>query len=161
MNLKLIPVLMIFFALGAQGQEKTHPNNPRVILSENQPEKWRLLSQEKKYVESASELIYLVLSDTTRNKHADFWHIGQMYAMANQYDKAKFYMTKAVVGDTTNDKQWMWYFYGTIAFLDRDRDSLEKYTKLLNDNHTQYYSANSKTLNRLLANFEKTYRDCF
>src|SRR5690606_36414196 len=107
MRILFTPFLIVFFALSVLGQKKTHPNNPGVILTDETPEKWRVLSDQNNYLESASELIYLVLSDTTRNRHVDFWHIGQMYAMADQYDKAKFYMTKAL-SDPANE-QWMWY----------------------------------------------------
>lgn len=151
-------ILAILIATTIQGQIKTHPNNSGVIMSDEPPEKWRVLSDENREIEAASELIYLVLSDSTRNKHADYWHIGQLYAATNQYEKAKFYMKRAVI-EPMDDEQWMLYFNGTIAFLERDKVSLEKFAKLLNANHTEYYSANARTLNGLMENFEKTYSE--
>lgn len=157
-------LLFLFItSLLAQGQtdQKLNPNNPGVTISDNyKPEDWRTLSENGKYLEAASELLYLVQSDSTRNFHADYWHIGQIYADAGQYDKAIFYMDKSVQGMTEEeDKQYWWYYKGTTAFLKRDKEQLKKYEQLLEKNHTNYYSNNSKVLNRLLKYFDKSYRE--
>ena len=140
---------------GVHAQDRTHPNNPGILVTDDAPEKWRVLSNEGKYLEAASELLYFVLSDSTRNAHADYWHIGQMYAMANDYEKAIFYMDKSAIG--VKDEQWNWYYQGTIAFLKRDKQQLQKYARLLSKEHSVYYKANADVLKKLLANFEKGY----
>ncbi|GLU44742.1 hypothetical protein [Allomuricauda sp. NBRC 101325] len=150
--------LLAIFSLmyvGIYAQEKTHPNNPSVIITDEAPEKWRILSDDGKYLEAASELLFLLLSDSSRNAHADYWHIGQMYAMANDYEKAIFYMDKAAVD--ISDEQWIWYYKGTIAFLKRDKPKLQKYADLLGKEHSKYYKVNADALEKLLVNFDKGY----
>ena len=53
--------------------QKTHPNNDRIVVSDKEPENWRILSQEDRHLEAASELLYQVQADTSRNAHADYW----------------------------------------------------------------------------------------
>ncbi len=157
-------LLIIFSFIGlinvqAQNEQKINPNNAGTTISPNyQPEDWRNLSNQGKYLEAASELLYLVQLDSSRNAHSDYWHIGQLYADDNQYHKAIFYLKKSMEGKTEeDDEQFWWYYKGTLAFLERDKDQLKKYTELLQKNHTPYYLNNAKTLNRLLTHFDKSY----
>ena len=136
--------------------QKTHPNNDRIVVSDKEPENWRILSQEDRHLEAASELLYQVQADTSRNAHADYWHIGQMYAMIEDYEKASFYMEKSFDSD---DEQYIWYYKGTQAFLRRDKKALRKYAEKLNADHIPYYAGNARTLMKLLNNFDKSYKE--
>ncbi|SFT04178.1 hypothetical protein SAMN04487906_2678 [Zhouia amylolytica] len=122
-------------------------------------EKWKTLAQNKQYLEAASELLYLMHADDTRKKTVDFWNIGQMYAMANQYDKAIFYMKKSITD--YSDKQWTWYCKGTIAFLENDKQKLALYATDLSEDHDDYYAPNVEILNMLLKNFGKPYEQAY
>ncbi|MFC6860741.1 hypothetical protein [Zunongwangia atlantica] len=88
MQKSILAAIAFVCCLNMNGQE-INPDNPGTTKSKKYLEdNWRKLSNEGKNIEAASELLYLVMSDSTRNKHADYWHIGQIYAMDNQYEKA-------------------------------------------------------------------------
>lgn len=155
-----ITLIFVLFCSFTNGQnQKINPDNPGTTKTGSYLEQdWRKLSQNGNFVDAASELLYLTLSDSTRNRHADFWHIGQIYAQDNQYQKAIFYLKKSMKDHTEmDDKQYWWYYKGTLAFLQKDKERLEKFSKLLGENHTNYYSNNAKVLKSLLNNFDKPY----
>lgn len=58
----------------------------------------------------------------------------------------------------SNDRQYWWYFKGTLAFFESNRDELFKFMNLLKKNHSQYYTNNAKTLETLYNNYEKDYK---
>lgn len=150
-------ILFLYFQFNLKAQES---NGNRVeVNSKKEPELWMSLEENSKFLEAASYLLYKVQSDSTRNKHADYWHIGRMYGYLNDYEKAIFYLTKSTKNINPNDEQWWWYFYGTIAFLERDKETLLKYMDKLNKDHSQYYESNAKTLVSLYENFDKNYRE--
>jgi len=119
---------------------------------------WWQMERDGEYLEAASFLLYKVQSDSSRNQHADYLHIARMYGYLNDYEKAKFYWKKSFeLSDTDSDEQFQWYFKGTLAFFERDRDSLKKYYKLLESKHSPYYKNNYKLLKSLYENFDKGY----
>ena len=91
-----ITLIFVLFCSFTNGQnQKINPDNPGTTKTDSYLEQdWRKLSQNGNFVDAASELLYLTLSDSTRNRHADFWHIGQIYAQDNQYQKVIFYLKK-------------------------------------------------------------------
>lgn len=159
-----IPLILVLFCSLTYGQnQKPNPDNPGTTKTDNYLQQdWRKLSKNGNFVEAASELLYLVLSDSTRNENADFWHIGQLYATDNQYEKAIFYFKKSMIGRSENDdKQYWWYYKGTLAFLQKNKSELKKYSNLLEENHTNYYANNAKILKSLLLNFKKPYSKAY
>ncbi|MGE5496780.1 MAG: hypothetical protein ACM3Q2_01815 [Syntrophothermus sp.] len=53
------------------------------------------------------------------------WHAGQMYAEDNKYPRALLHFRKAYLsGEDLHDKYWNCYVRATIAFLNKDLDSL-------------------------------------
>lgn len=151
-------ILLLCFQTNLKAQESNE--NGVAVNSKKDPELWMSLEENSQFLEAASYLLYKVQSDSTRNKHADYWHIGRMYGYLNDYEKAIFYLSKSTENINPNDdEQWWWYFYGTITFLERDKEALLKYMTKLNIGHTQYYEPNAKTLVSLYKNFEKGYRE--
>ena len=162
MQKSILAAIAFVCCLNMKSQE-VNSDNPGTTKSKKYLEdNWRKLSNEGKNIEAASELLYLVMSDSTRNKHADYWHIGQIYAMDNQYEKAVFYMHKSMQGITEeSDQQFWWYYKGSIAFLESNKEDLESYALLLEENHTTYHSNNSKVLKKMLERFDKPYSEVF
>lgn len=78
------------------------------------------------------------------------WHLGQLYGMIDDYDKAILYMSLSIAG---RDEQWDNYANATIMFLKKDRDGFEKYAD--GENY------NSKTLDNLRRNFDRTYKEAY
>ena len=63
-----------------------------------------------------------------------------MYACNNDYENAIKYIKKSSsIFNRMFDEGWRWYYKGTIAFLDRDKDKLYHYYSKLNNSNTGYY----------------------
>lgn len=145
---KIFFVLFLFLEFTLIAQETIQSNEPL----------WWKMERENHFLEAASYLLHKVQSDSTRNSHADYWHIGRLYGYLNDYEKAIFYMTKSTEGiNLAEDEQWWWYFKGTIAFLNRDKKELFQYMNKLQSNHTKYHESNSNTHNSLYKQFDKGY----
>lgn len=124
------------------------------------PELWRLLSNEGKYKDAIKLLLDSLQANKTKNKSADYWHIGQLYAFDNDYKNAIFYIKKSSgFFDRLFDREWRLYYKGTIAFLKKDKEKLKTYNTKLWIKHSEYYYKNACTLNNLYENFEKTYSE--
>lgn len=143
---KVTVIIVLTFLNNALCQEKNEPQ-------------WWAMERDGNYLEMASHLLFMVQSDSTRNNHADYMHIARAYAYLDDYEKAIFYWKKSMKGlSESNDMQYWWYFKGTLAFFERNREELFKYMNLLKNNHSQYYANNAKTLEALYNNYEKGYK---
>jgi tetratricopeptide (TPR) repeat protein len=101
-------------------------------------------------------------AENKRQKHNTLWHLGQMYACKNDYDTAILFMKKATHLMTYFiDKQFYWYYRGTIAFLKRDKEKLQKYYRKLWPYRDGYYRKNALMLKKLYDDFEKPYAEIF
>ena len=121
---------------------------------------WWEMERNGKYLEVASYLLYKNQSDSTRNRHADFLHIARSYGYMNDYEKASFYWRKSVEGmKPEDDEQFWWYYMGTLAFFERDKEKLFEYMNLLRETHSEYYANNSKTLESLYEKFDRGYKE--
>lgn len=93
---------------------------------------WRLLSAQKKYAEAADLIVqYVNTNSTINNKHSLNWHAGQMFAMADNKDKAIKYFNKTYsfiskVFSDEDGKQWYYYAKGTVAFIKRNKEQLNR-----------------------------------
>jgi hypothetical protein len=76
-----------------------------------------------------------------------YWHLGQLYAMIDNYDKAIHWMKLSL---SYTDPQWQNYVNATIAFLNNNKDLFLKYYKPPN--------SNKPTLDRLYKNWAKPYK---
>ena len=118
------------------------------------------MEENGEYLKVASHLLYKVLSDSSRNKNADYLHIARNYGYLNDYEKATFYLKKSMKDiDESSDDQYWWYYQGTLAFFQRDKNKLKTYMTKLQKNHSAYYEKNYKTLKSLYDNFDKGYRE--
>ncbi|PLW95056.1 MAG: hypothetical protein C0592_00930 [Marinilabiliales bacterium] len=125
-------------------------------------QKWELLSQEGKFDEAIIELNRHIDSTGNKSKHQNYWHLGQLYAFNNDYDTAVQYMKKSTsIFDLMFDKYWRLYYKGTIAFLQRDKEKLQKYYLKLLQHNSAYYERNTKTLESLYLNFDEQYFDAY
>ena len=87
------------------------------------------------------------------------WHLGQLYAVNDQYHKAIKEMKKCYRDNSTDArKAWNYYVHGTIAFLKNDESELELYIDSLSS-HTE--TMNIEVLIRLKANIDKPYKDAY
>lgn len=92
---------------------------------------WRKLTASGKYHEAAELMVLYLHSRNASNKHALYWHTGQMYAMAHEYELATKYFKKTYAkvylwfGDS-DAKTWYYYARGTVAFIKEDRKVLDK-----------------------------------
>jgi len=58
-----------------------------------------------------------------------FWHVGQMHANADDYERAKLFFSKSYLPGLPPQQhgyEWALYAEGTVAFLDKDRPALEE-----------------------------------
>lgn len=122
---------------------------------------WRALAAEHKYAESAQLIVYYLKTGKVTNRQSLHWHAGQMFAFAKNDTAALEHLGKThnvfqrwFGGD--GGKTWYYFARGTIAFLKRDKNRLEKIVahwgkKLPQDN-------NYSELEKLLANWELDYR---
>lgn len=130
----------------------------KYVCKKLEKEHWRELSEHGKFKEAISELFDTLQHQKHVNKHSVYWHIGQLYAFDNDYEKAIHYLKKSTnIFSRTFDREWRLYFNGTIAFLQKDKEKLQKcYDKLWNK-HSAYNEKNALVLKGLYDNFDKTY----
>ncbi|MFD2588767.1 hypothetical protein ACFSQJ_17710 [Croceitalea marina] len=144
---KIIWIIFFAFSMNSFSQESNEPI-------------WWEMDRNGKHLEVASYLLYKVQSDSTRNKHADFLHIARAYGYLNDYEKASFYWKKCADDNAENcDEQFWWYYKGTLAFFERNREELLKYMLLLKKNHSDYYAKNARILESLYYKFDKGYQE--
>ncbi|MBS4039677.1 MAG: hypothetical protein KGZ81_03670 [Flavobacteriales bacterium] len=143
----ILYILLFTFSLISFSQTKKEPI-------------WWEMERNEQYLEVASYLLFKVQSDSTRNKHADYLHIARAYGYLNDYEKAIFYWKKCAEDlKPENDEQFWWYYSGTLAFFQRDKNELKKNLDKLEVNHSQYYENNYKTLKSLYEKFDKGYKE--
>lgn len=124
---------------------------------------WRLLASTKQYSQAGNLIVqYLKTNTTISNTHSLNWHAGQMFAMAGnnhlaiKYFKKTYSFITKLFGDA-DGKQWYYYAKGTVAFIDRDKNKLER---ILTKWQTKYPSSkNYIGLKKLYDNWNKTYEN--
>lgn len=127
---------------------------------------WRKLSSENKNAESAALLEnYINNSSNAINKHSLNWHAGQMFAMAGNKPKAIKYMKKTYSVfyrwfGGQEGKEWYYYAKGTVSFIRRDKEKLQRMITLWHKNKLSQ-NGNLKELEKLLDNWDKTYNEAY
>ena len=126
-------ILLAFCSISSFAQNTTTQTNPVLAYQQNHFDAdtccWRKLSAEKKYHEAAYLIVAYLKTRNASNKHALYWHAGQMFAMANENALAKKYFKRTYsvfykwLGDE-DAKTWYYYAKGTVAFIDRDKNKL-------------------------------------
>jgi hypothetical protein len=127
---------------------------------------WRKLSLERRYAEGAALIEnYIQNSPNAINKHPLNWHAGQMFASAGNNGKAIKHMKKTYnilyrwLGGEEG-KQWYYYAKGTIAFIKKDKKTMERMIYLWHKNKLPD-DVNLKELKKLLSNWGKTYNEAY
>ncbi len=131
--------------------------NASMVFSQKDEPAWYQMERDQEFLKMASYLLYKVQSDSSRNPHADYLHIARAYGYLGDYEKAIFYWKKCKQVTDGFDDQFEWYYQGTLAFFERDKEKLKKYLDKLEAEHTEYYKNNYNTLKSLYQNFDKSY----
>lgn len=136
--------------------------NKSVICNLRTTEKWRIFAEEEKYSQALEILFDSIESSNCKNKNSIYWHIGQVYAYDNDYQTAIKYLKKSSdIFSLTFDRDWRLYYKGTIAFLKRDKNKLEKIGTKLCAKHSAYYYRNVCVVKSLNENFDDTYKNAY
>ncbi|MCK9498806.1 MAG: hypothetical protein M0Q45_04795 [Bacteroidales bacterium] len=159
-NIKKAPtslsVLFIMFSVCFSQENKS------VICNLRTTEKWRIFAEEEKYSQALEILFDSIESSNCKNKNSIYWHIGQVYAYDNDYQTAIKYLKKSSdIFSLTFDRDWRLYYKGTIAFLKRDKNKLEKIGTKLCAKHSAYYYRNVCVVKSLNENFDDTYKNAY
>jgi len=153
----LLVILLITFC-SVQAQDESEPG----LCKKRKLEKWEELANKGKYKDAIDELVNYININPKKNKHRDYWHLGQLYAFDDNYHKALKYFRKSTnIFDKLADREWKLYYKGTIAFLKRDKDKLKRTIDKLLKMHSLYYKENANRLKALYDNFEKTYLEAY
>lgn len=177
-------MIFIPFAIPVQVQTAT-PTSPQEDIStlsldfdtfDQTPAKgWRPLSNAEKYLEAAK------LIDRYLDKHTELdssqiimlrFHAAQMYAFDDKTDIALKYLSnteypvsilKSVPADLKQNLQaWNTYVQATIAFLRRDKDTLQSLRLLIAKGPIiDGAPMNLDVVDRLLSNFDKPYKNAY
>jgi hypothetical protein len=90
--------------------------------------------------------------------YIDIWHKGQYAAQSGDYKTAIKLMINATNGAIKNNEIGEANYYkGTVAWLQKDYTTAEKYA---NDKYVRI-TGNDSVLKRLLQNKEKSYNDAY
>lgn len=119
----------------------------------------------RQFKDNVPLMIDLLANYMAINKTEDeilIWHLGQLYATNNEYEKAIQEMIKTLRPiDGTQDelnRSWNFYVLGTIAFLKNDGNTLSRYADSLANNPV---SMNIEVLRRLEKNIGKSYKNSY
>lgn len=163
---KLLIILMLVPVFHLHAQEYGDPiqEATKDLYTDNEKfdAHWRGLMAEGEYEKAAMTLEYAAISKKFQapNKHALWWHAGQMWAMMGKYDDAKMDMKNTYnvfykLFDSEDAKTWYYYAKGTIAFLDGDKAQLEK---IMNKWERKYDKDNNYVcLQQLMDNWGQDY----
>lgn len=133
---------------------------------------WRLLSAIQCYSEAAELIVsYLETKTTLEDQDREMlsFHAGQMFAFDNNELSAIafFQQSFSAMKNLPPEYQiypdsWNAYVNATIAFLEQDRTALEAYrTTVAKGPKLDGKIMNLDVVNRLLANFGKSYREAY
>ena len=106
-----------------------------------------------KYLETHPEL-------TVKQRYISEFHAGQQFAGANDIPRAlaHFYHGFNPHEDPAGDGKWNAYVRATIAFLEKDRDTLEASLRVLERHIDNRMNAiNTRLVRSFMKNFDKTY----
>ncbi|VEP12519.1 conserved hypothetical protein [Hyella patelloides LEGE 07179] len=133
---------------------------------------WRFLSAMQCYSEAAELIVnYLNTQTTLENQDREIlsFHAGQMFAFDNNELSAIafFKQSFSAIQDLPPEYQiypdaWNAYINATIAFIEQDRKALEAYrTVVAKGPKLDGKIMNLDVVNRLLANFGKSYHEAY
>ncbi|MDX1570371.1 MAG: hypothetical protein R3200_07790 [Xanthomonadales bacterium] len=107
----------------------------------------------------AADLIERYIEETGATEGSLMWHIAQLRAVAGDYEAAIAAARRCIREDDTGDFRWNDYVYGTIAFLQRDRQALIRFRDAVaagvDDHHGN--AMNVRLLNAMVEHFDEDY----
>lgn len=114
---------------------------------------WRSLEDPALQVLAIKEYIDKYKEDDFYTRLLNF-HLGQALAMRNLDENDKIYAVHHMrLSLEENNGEWNDYVNATIAFLEKNREELDKYVGKQN--------YNDHIIDRLRKNFDKEYRDAY
>lgn len=122
---------------------------------------WRKLANTKEYEKAGNMIVsYLKKNKKRTNSQSLQWHAGQMFAKAQNDKQAIFYFKKTynfLYRLFGGDEGKAWYFYakGTVAFIKRDKERLQKMIQKWDKNLPK--DRNYDALVQLYENWDKKY----
>jgi len=122
---------------------------------------WRALAKAGNYDAAATLQLEFIKKGKVRNFTSLYWHVGQLYALDNQNEKAIHFMQKTQTVFTKwlggeEGKTWYYFTKATMAFLQRNRESFNQI--LMKWERKFPKDKNYKELTRLDKNWELPYR---
>ena len=169
-------LLLTFFAVGLLAScQPTKEQDPVLSrISEEQFEK--LMAQDyntfdqtmddgwRQYHDDLELQIRLVEEYMARHPEQEdnlVFHLGQLHGMNGNYEKAiPLFRKKIMVGDSLHPipQAMNYYIQGTIAFMERDSVTFDLNMDSLR-NHSE--TMNLNVMERMRANFDKSYREAY
>lgn len=151
----------IFLLLGLQLKGQNALSYPQSIFDADTC-CWRALSKAHQYEEAARLILaYLDHNRKPANQQSLYWHAGQLFASAGNTKWAIKYFKKTysifyLWFGGEDGKTWYYYARGTIAFLEKDKKTLEA---MIHTWEAAHYAQdkNYKTLIHLYNNWDKDY----
>jgi hypothetical protein len=133
--------------------------NNNYICKKAEKELWRELADSGSYNDAITILLDSIPTSKQKDKHRNYWHLGQLYACNNEYAIAIEYLKKSTgFFDKIIDREYRLYYNGTIAFLKKDKQKQKICNDKLWNKHSDYYYSNACRLKALYDNFEKPYK---
>ena len=128
---------------------------------------WRALAVKSCYKEAAELQVKFRENNFTNmldwEKRTSSWHIGQMYAFANLSSNAIKYFELSIK-DQDQDKsgfKWNDYVNASIAFLNKDRDSLLNFRERLYSGDSPYNRMNLRIVDSFLRCPDSFYKEAY
>jgi hypothetical protein len=127
---------------------------------------WRKLSDAKKFQEAAALIdAYLKHRDDLaawQRRNLQF-HKGQLLAIVGENATALIAFRAAIDSEEakTSPLSWNAYVKATIAFLEKNREELKKMRDNLAVGAKWHDDVNLKVIDRLIANFDKSYAEAY
>lgn len=130
---------------------------------------WRALAANGNYQEAATLIDdFIAESPSARGKLGILnFHAGQMHAAAGNYEAAKVRLLLSLQMSYPPElepqaKQWNAYVMATIAFLQGDKESLQKHRdEIARSSNDNGENSNLEAADRLLQNLGKPYSEAY
>lgn len=121
---------------------------------------WRKLAKLGEYQHAGELLGFYLNNGKVENSHSLNWHAGQVFAMGGNNRLALKYFKKTynifyLWFGGEDGKAWYYYAKGTVAFIKKDKSTLEKVINKWNFSLPK--DLNYKVLELLYQNWDKTY----
>lgn len=149
-----------------QPMSKLQNSNLQISYQEfdqTQGKGWRLLAKHACFIESAKLIEnYLAMNSTLEvwQKANLYFHAGQMYAVADEYELAIVKFNNAFWNyPKQSPVHWNEYVLATIAFLQKDKVTLIRYRKIMAQTvGTNQPDPNLPVVDNMIKHFDKPYK---